>query len=134
MVKIGINGFGRIGGLVLAAALSHPKDVQVVAINDPFIDLEYMAYMVKYDTVHGRFEGKVEVDKDSNSLIINGQKIKAYAIMNPEEIPWAEAGAEYIAEATGVFTDTPKASAHLKGGAKKVVITAPPRTRKPPCS
>ncbi len=132
MVKIGINGFGRIGGLVLAAALEHPDEVQVVAINDPFIDLEYMAYMVKYDSVHGRFDGEVSVDTDSHSLVINGKKIKAYAIMNPEEIPWAEAGAEYVAEATGVFTDTPKASAHLKGGAKKVVITAPAKDKETP--
>ncbi|MGI6695831.1 MAG: type I glyceraldehyde-3-phosphate dehydrogenase [Christensenellales bacterium] len=132
MVKIGINGFGRIGGLVLSAALQYPEEVQVVAINDPFIDLEYMAYMVKYDTVHGRFEGEVSVDKESNSLIINGKKIKAYAIMNPDEIPWSEAGAEYIAEATGVFTDTPKASAHLKGGAKKVIITAPAKDKETP--
>lgn len=132
MVKIGINGFGRIGGLVLAAALEHPDEVQVVAINDPFIDLEYMAYMVKYDSVHGRFDGEVSVDADSHSLVINGKKIKAYAIMNPEEIPWAEAGAEYVAEATGVFTDTPKASAHLKGGAKKVVITAPAKDKETP--
>jgi glyceraldehyde 3-phosphate dehydrogenase len=132
MVKLGINGFGRIGGLVLGAALQHPKEMQVVAINDPFVDLEYMAYMMKYDTVHGRFEGEITVDKANNSLIVNGQKIKAYAIMNPEEIPWGEAGAEYVAEATGVFTDTPKASAHLKGGAKKVIITAPAKDKETP--
>ena len=132
MVKIGINGFGRIGGLVLSAALQYPDEVQVVAINDPFVDLEYMAYMIKYDTVHGRFEGSISVDKDSNSLVINGKKIKAFAIMNPDEIPWSEAGAEYIAEATGVFTDTPKASAHLKGGAKKVIITAPAKDKETP--
>ena len=132
MVKIGINGFGRIGGLILSAALEHPKEVQVVAINDPFVDVEYMAYMIKYDTVHGRFDGEVSVDKENNTLIINGSKIKAYAVMNPEEIPWKEAGAEYIAEATGVFTDTPKASAHLKGGAKKVIITAPAKDKETP--
>ena len=125
MVKIGINGFGRIGGLVLGAALEHPDEVQVVAINDPFIDAEYMAYMIKYDTVHGRFQGEVSVDKENNTLTINGKKVKTYAIMNPEEIPWSETGAEYIADATGVFTTTEKASAHLKGGAKKVIITAP---------
>jgi glyceraldehyde 3-phosphate dehydrogenase len=132
MVKLGINGFGRIGGLVLGAALLHPKEVQVVAINDPFVDLEYMAYMMKYDTVHGRFEGEIIVDKANNSLIVNGQRIKAFAIMNPEEIPWGEAGAEYVADATGVFTDTPKASAHLKGGAKKVIITAPAKDKETP--
>ncbi|NLG57791.1 MAG: type I glyceraldehyde-3-phosphate dehydrogenase [Clostridiales bacterium] len=132
MVKIGINGFGRIGGLILGAALEHPDEVQVVAINDPFIDLDYMAYMIKYDTVHGRFEGEISVDKDSNSLIINGKKIKTYAFMNPEEIPWSEAGAEYIAEATGIFTSQDKASAHLKGGAKKVIITAPAKDKETP--
>jgi glyceraldehyde 3-phosphate dehydrogenase len=132
MVKIGINGFGRIGGLVLGAALEHPDEVQVVAINDPFIDAEYMAYMIKYDTVHGRFQGEVSVDKENNTLTINGKKVKTYAIMNPEEIPWSETGAEYIADATGVFTTTEKASAHLKGGAKKVIITAPAKDKETP--
>ncbi|MDI9520604.1 MAG: type I glyceraldehyde-3-phosphate dehydrogenase [Bacillota bacterium] len=132
MVKIGINGFGRIGGLVLSAALEYPNEVQVVAINDPFIDVEYMAYMMKYDTVHGRFNGEISVDKDNSTITINGNTIKAYAIMNPAEIPWSETGAEYIAEATGVFTDTPKASAHLQGGAKKVVITAPAKDKETP--
>ena len=132
MVKIGINGFGRIGGLVLSAALEYPNEVQVVAINDPFIDVEYMAYMMKYDSVHGRFNGEISVDKENSTITINGNTIKAYAIMNPAEIPWSETGAEYIAEATGVFTDTPKASAHLKGGAKKVVITAPAKDKETP--
>ena len=132
MVKIGINGFGRIGGLVLSAAMEYPKEVQVVAINDPFIDVEYMAYMIKYDSVHGRFNGEVSVNKEANTLIVNGNTIKVYAHMNPEDIPWSETGAEYIADATGVFTDTPKASAHLKGGAKKVVITAPAKDKETP--
>ena len=118
MLKLGINGFGRIGGLILGAALQHPDEIQVVAINDPFVDVEYMAYMVRYDTVHGRFQGEVSVDKESGSLVINGNKIKAYAIMKPEEIPWRETGAEYIAEATGVFTDGEKARLHLQGGAQ----------------
>ena len=132
MVKIGINGFGRIGGLVLSAALEYPNEVQVVAINDPFIDVEYMAYMMKYDSVHGRFNGKISIDKENSTITINGNTIKAYSIMNPAEIPWSETGAEYIAEATGVFTDTPKASAHLQGGAKKVVITAPAKDKETP--
>ncbi|NLM85487.1 MAG: type I glyceraldehyde-3-phosphate dehydrogenase [Clostridiales bacterium] len=132
MVKIGINGFGRIGGLVLSAAMEYPKEVQVVAINDPFIDVEYMAYMIKYDSVHGRFNGEVSVNKEANTLIVNGNTIKVYAHMNPEDIPWSETGAEYIADATGVFTDTPKASAHLKGGAKKVIITAPAKDKETP--
>ena len=132
MVKIGINGFGRIGGLILASTLEHPKDMQVVAINDPFIDVEYMAYMIKYDSVHGRFEGEVSADPANNTLTINGKQIKVYDKMNPEEIPWAEAGAEYIAEATGIFTNTEKASLHLKGGAKKVIITAPAKDKETP--
>ncbi len=132
MIKIGINGFGRIGGLVFSAALQYPKEVQVVAVNDPFIDVEYMAYMIKYDTVHGRFDGEVTADKEKNVLHVNGKEIKVYACMKPEEIPWSESGAEYIAEATGVFTDTPKASAHFVGGARKVVITAPAKDKETP--
>ena len=132
MVKIGINGFGRIGGLVLSAALEYPNEVQVVAVNDPFIDLEYMAYMMKYDSVHGGFKGELSVDKQSNSLLVNGNKIKVYGIMKPEEIPWGETGAEYIAEATGVFTTAEAAGAHLKGGAKKVIITAPAKDKETP--
>lgn len=121
-VKIGINGFGRIGRLVFRAAIENP-DVEIKAINDPFIDLDYMAYMLRYDTVHGQFQGEISIE--DGMLVVNGKKIKVYGIMNPEEIPWSEYGAEYIVEATGVFTDTAKASAHFKGGAKKVVITAP---------
>ncbi|HQO55492.1 MAG TPA: type I glyceraldehyde-3-phosphate dehydrogenase [Clostridia bacterium] len=132
MVKVGINGFGRIGGLVLSASLQHADELQVVAINDPFIDVEYMAYMIKYDTVHGRFDGEVKADKENNILYVNGKPIKVYGKMNPDEIPWSETGAEYIADATGVFTDTPKASAHFKGGAKKVVITAPAKDKETP--
>jgi glyceraldehyde 3-phosphate dehydrogenase len=122
VAKIGINGFGRIGRLVFRAALDNPN-AEVVAVNDPFIDPAYMAYMLKYDTVHGRFDGGVEVS--DSSLIVNGRKISVYALKDPGEIPWADAGAEYIVESTGVFTTTEKAKAHLKGGAKKVVISAP---------
>ncbi len=132
MVKIGINGFGRIGGLLLSSALDHPEELKVVAINDPFIDVEYMAYMIKYDTVHGRFDGEVKANKETNELVVNGDVIKVYDKMDPAEIPWSETGAEYIADATGVFTDTPKASAHLKGGAKKVIITAPAKDKETP--
>ncbi len=122
MVKLGINGFGRIGRLVFRASVAR-ENAQVVAINDPFIDLDYMAYMLKYDSVHGRFDGEVEV-KDGK-LVVNGNEITVYAEMNPENIAWGAAGAEYVVESTGVFTTTEKASAHLKGGAKKVVISAP---------
>lgn len=121
-VKVGINGFGRIGRLVFRAAIDNPA-VEIKGINDPFIDLEYMTYMLKYDTVHGQFKGSISIE--DGMLVVNGQKIKIYGSMNPEEIPWGECGAEYIVESTGVFTDTEKASAHFKGGAKKVVISAP---------
>ncbi|MEN8906556.1 MAG: type I glyceraldehyde-3-phosphate dehydrogenase [Clostridiales bacterium] len=121
-VKIGINGFGRIGRLVFRASVANPN-VQVVGINDPFIDLEYMKYMLKYDTVHGQFDG--EISDDNGKLLVNGNAINVYAAMNPAEIPWGECGADYVVESTGVFTTTEKASAHLKGGAKKVVISAP---------
>jgi len=131
MVKVGINGFGRIGRLVFRAALAN-KNVQVVAINDPFIDLDYMKYMLRYDTVHGQFKGDIEIDEANNAMIVDGKSVKIFACMKPEEINWAEAGAEYIAEATGVFCDTPTASAHFKGGAKKVVITAPAKDKETP--
>ena len=122
VTKIGINGFGRIGRLVFRAALSNPK-AKIVGINDPFIDPEYMVYMLKYDTVHGRFKGTAEA-KDGK-FIVNGQEISVGAFMKAEEIPWSTWGAEYIVESTGVFTEIDKASAHFKGGAKKVVISAP---------
>ena len=121
-IKIGINGFGRIGRLVMRATLNR-KDVEVVAINDPFIEGEYMAYMFKYDSVHGRFEGDVEGDKDG--LWVDGKKVATFASMNADQIPWGSVGADYVIESTGVFTTVDKASLHLKGGAKKVVISAP---------
>jgi len=122
MVKIGINGFGRIGRLVLRDTLQR-GDAQVVAVNDPFIDLDYMAYMLKYDTIHGRFKGDVCV-KDGK-LVVNGNEITCFAERDPVNIPWGKAGADYVVESTGVFTTIDTASAHLKGGAKKVVISAP---------
>eukprot|EP00127_Corallochytrium_limacisporum_P005505 Clim_evm22s207 gene=Clim_evmTU22s207 len=122
VVKIGINGFGRIGRIVARAAAKNPN-VQLVAVNDPFIDLDYMVYMFKYDSTHGRFDGTVET-KDGK-LYINGQAITVHQEMDPSNIQWAQDGAEYIVESTGVFTTTEKASAHLKGGAKKVIISAP---------
>jgi glyceraldehyde 3-phosphate dehydrogenase len=121
-VKVGINGFGRIGRLVFRAAIENPE-IEVKGINDPFIDLEYMTYMLRYDTVHGQFAGTISVE--DGKLVVNGKKIAVYAAMKPEEIPWSECGAEYVVESTGVFTDKEKASAHFKGGAKKVVISAP---------
>ena len=122
MIKVGINGFGRIGRLVFRASIER-DNLEVVAINDPFIDLEYMVYMLKYDSVHGKFNGEVSVKGDK--LVVNGKEITVFQCMNPEEIAWGEAGVEYVVESTGVFTTIDKASAHFKGGAKKVVISAP---------
>jgi glyceraldehyde 3-phosphate dehydrogenase len=121
-IKVGINGFGRIGRLVLRAALKNPE-VDIVGINDPFIDPAYMVYMTKYDTVHGQFQGSIETR--DGMLVVNGKAIQVYGVMKPEEIPWAACGAEYIVESTGVFTDLDKCAAHFKAGGKKVVITAP---------
>ena len=129
-IKIGINGFGRIGRLVFRAAVAQPEKYEVVGINDPFVDAEYMAYMTKYDTIHGRFDGTLEA-KDG-VFTVNGHPIRVYAKMSPEEIPWAECGAEYIVESTGVFTAQEKAELHLKGGAKKVVISAPAKSKETP--
>lgn len=121
MSKIGINGFGRIGRLVLRAALE--KGAQVVAVNDPFINVDYMVYMFKFDSTHGRFKG--EVKAEDGHLVINGQKITVFQERDPKNIAWAKAGAEYVVESTGVFTTIDKASAHFEGGAKKVIISAP---------
>ncbi|KAE8149613.1 glyceraldehyde-3-phosphate dehydrogenase [Aspergillus avenaceus] len=120
--KVGINGFGRIGRIVFRNAVNR-DDVEVVAVNDPFIETHYAAYMLKYDSTHGRFQGTVEVY--DQGLIVNGKKVRFFAERDPAQIPWGESGAAYIVESTGVFTTTEKASAHLKGGAKKVVISAP---------
>ena len=121
-IKVGINGFGRIGNLAFQAALKK-KEVEVVAINDPFITADYMAYMVKYDTVHGKFDG--EVSSKENTLIVNGREIKVYNEMDPHNIPWEKDGVEYVLECSGVFTTLEKAQAHIDAGAKKVVISAP---------
>ena len=121
-VKVGINGFGRIGRLVFRAALNNPS-VEVTGINDPFIDLEYMQYMLRYDSIHGKFNGTIAA-KDGK-LVVNGNAIAVFAERDPGAIDWASCGAEYVVESTGVFTTVDKASAHLKGGAKKVIISAP---------
>jgi len=121
MATIGINGFGRIGRIVLRAALA--KGVRVVAINDPFIPLDYMVYMFKYDSTHGRFNG--EVHHENGMLIVNGQQIHVSTEKDPTQIPWGKLGAEYVVEATGVFTTVSGCQAHITGGAKRVIITAP---------
>lgn len=119
--NVGINGFGRIGRLVLRAALK--QGMSVVAVNDPFIELDYMVYMFKYDSTHGRYHGDVHA-KDGK-LVVDGKQIAVFNKMKPDEIPWGAAGAEYVVESTGVFTTIEKANAHIKGGAKKVIISAP---------
>ncbi|MBW0504733.1 hypothetical protein O181_044448 [Austropuccinia psidii MF-1] len=121
-VRLGINGFGRIGRIVARNAILH-GDVDIVAINDPFIDLEYMVYMFKYDSTHGRFKGTVSTS--GGKLLINGKAIDVYAERDPSAIPWGKSGADYVVESTGVFTTKDKAAAHLNGGAKKVIISAP---------
>jgi len=126
-VKIGINGFGRIGRLVFRASFES-NDFQVVAIND-LIDVDYMAYMLKYDSVHGRFKGNVEV-KDGK-LIVNGNPIRITSERDPANLKWDEAGAEYIVESTGLFLTKETAEAHIKAGAKKVVLSAPSKDDTP---
>ena len=130
MIKIGINGFGRIGRLVFRAAVAQPDKYEVVGVNDPFMAPDYMVYNVKYDTMHGHFDGEISYEGDE--LIVNGQKVKVFAESDPANIPWGSVGAEYIVESTGVFATTEKASAHLKGGAKKVVISAPAKDKETP--
>ena len=122
-IRVGINGFGRIGSLLLRASILNNKNIQIVGINDPFMDINYAAYMIKHDSVHGYFNAEVKVEGDF--LVVDGNKIKFFAQMNPEDVDWAGVKAEYVAEATGKFTKLEDAARHLKGGAKKVVITAP---------
>ena len=121
MIKIGINGFGRIGRLAFRVAANR-ENVQIVAIND-LLDVDYLAYMLKYDSVHGKFNGTVEVI--DNRLIVNGNEIRITAESNPEDIKWDEVGAEYVLECTGIFKSIKQANSHILGGAKKVVISAP---------
>jgi glyceraldehyde-3-phosphate dehydrogenase type I len=119
--KVGINGFGRIGRLVMRVALE--KGVDVVSVNDPFINLEYMVYMFKYDSTHGRYKGTVS--QDGTKLIVDGKKISVHQCKDPKDIPWGADGAEYVVESTGCFLSIEKAGAHIAGGAKKVVVSAP---------
>ena len=121
-IKVGINGFGRIGKLVFQAALEK-GEVDVVAVNDPFITAEYMAYMLKFDTVHGKFNGQVR--GEGNKLYVNDKVVNVYNEMDPHNIPWGAEGVEYVLECSGVFTTLEKAQAHIDAGAKKVLISAP---------
>lgn len=121
-IKVGINGFGRIGKLVLQAAFEK-GEVEVVAINDPSVKADYMVYMLKYDTVHGKFNA--DIKSEDNSLIINGKTIKIYNELDPHNVPWGENNVDIVLECSGVFTTLEKAQAHLDSGAKKVIISAP---------
>ncbi|KCV71912.1 glyceraldehyde-3-phosphate dehydrogenase [Fonticula alba] len=124
MVKIGINGFGRIGRMVLRASLNR-KDIEIVAINDPFIDLDYLVYLTKYDSTHGIFKG--DISHDGSDLIVNGKHIRFHSCRSPAEIPWGATGTQIVVEATGVFLDKASAGAHLTGTVKNVIVTAPPK-------
>ena len=127
-MKIGINGFGRIGRLVFRAGLDNPN-IEFVGINDPFMTPDYCAYMLRYDTIHGRYKGDVSYTDDA--IIVNGKTVKFFAEMEPANIPWREVGAEYVVDATGVFHSKDKAQAHLDAGAKKVVYTGPSKDDTP---
>ncbi len=127
MIKVGINGFGRIGRLVFRASLNHPN-VEVVGIND-LITPDYMAYMLKYDTVHGKFEGTV--DYTDHSIIVNGREIAVFSEREKENLPWGKIGADYIVESTGLFLTKEKAQGHLTAGAKKVIMSAPAKDDTP---
>ena len=124
MTKIGINGFGRIGRIVFRIA-SQRDDIEIVAVND-LVDIEHFAYLLEFDSVHGRFPGTVSVE--NNSLVVNGKKIRVTSEKNPENLKWNNVGAEMVIDCTGVFKEKDKAGAHLKGGAKKVVISAPSKS------
>ena len=126
-IKVGINGFGRIGRLVFRAAITR-NDIEIVGIND-LIDVDYMVYMLKYDTMHGRFNGTVEA-KDGK-LVVNGQAIRVTAEKDPANLKWDEVGAEYVVESTGLFLTKEKAEAHIKAGAKRVVMSAPSKDDTP---
>ncbi len=129
MTKIGINGFGRIGRFVFRASTKR-DDIEVVAIND-LLPVDYMAYMLKYDTMHGKFDGTVDFDLEKSLLIVNGKTIRVTACKNPAEIAWGEVGAEYVVESTGLFLTKEKAQGHIEAGAKYVVMSAPSKDDTP---
>ncbi|MGD9783006.1 MAG: type I glyceraldehyde-3-phosphate dehydrogenase [Kiritimatiellia bacterium] len=127
-IKVGINGFGRIGRMVFRAAIKNFKDIEIVGIND-LLEPEYLAYMLKYDSVHGRFQGTIAVE--GTTLVVNGQKIRLTAEKDPAALKWNEVGAEIVVESTGLFLDKATAEAHLKAGAKKVILSAPSKDDTP---
>lgn len=127
-IKIGINGFGRIGRMVFRSAAANFKDIEVVAIND-LLEPDYLAYMLKYDSVHGRFDGEVSVD--GNTLVVNGKKIRLTAVKDPSELKWGEVGADVVIESTGIFLTKEGAQKHIDAGAKKVIMSAPSKDDTP---
>ena len=129
MIKVGINGFGRIGRFVFRAAQGR-NDIQIVGIND-LCPVDYLAYMLKYDTMHGKFEGTIEADVENSKLIVNGKSIRVTAEKNPADLKWNEVGAEYVVESTGLFLTKEKAQAHIEAGAKYVVMSAPSKDDTP---
>ena len=126
-IKVGINGFGRIGRMVFRATVNHPE-IEIVGIND-LCPAEYLAYMLKYDTMHGQFAGTVSAD--GSSIVVNGKAIPIFAERNPADIPWGKLGAEYVVESTGLFLTKEKAQAHIDAGAKKVIMSAPSKDDTP---
>ena len=129
MIKVGINGFGRIGRFVFRAAQKR-NDIQIVGIND-LCPVDYLAYMLKYDTMHGQFDGTIEADVENSKLIVNGNAIRVTAERNPADLKWDAIGAEYVVESTGLFLTKEKAQAHLEAGAKYVVMSAPSKDDTP---
>ncbi|WP_289147879.1 glyceraldehyde 3-phosphate dehydrogenase NAD-binding domain-containing protein, partial [uncultured Bacteroides sp.] len=129
MIKVGINGFGRIGRFVFRAAMKR-NDIQIVGIND-LCPVDYLAYMLKYDTMHGQFDGTIEADVENSKLIVNGQAIRITAERNPADLKWNEVEAEYVVESTGLFLSKDKAQAHIEAGAKYVVMSAPSKDDTP---
>jgi glyceraldehyde 3-phosphate dehydrogenase len=129
-IKIGINGFGRIGRMVFRAACSQTEKYDIVGIND-LCPVEYLAYMLKYDTMHGQFDGTIDFDTEKSLLIVNGKAIRVTAERNPEDLKWNEVEAEYVVESTGLFLTAEKAEAHIKAGAKYVVMSAPAKDKTP---
>ncbi len=127
-IKIGINGFGRIGRMVLRAAVQNFQDIEIVAIND-LLEPDYLAYMLQFDSVHGRFKGDIAVD--GNLLVVNGRKIRLTAIKDPAELKWGEVGADIVVEATGLFLTKETAQKHIDAGAKKVIMSAPSKDDTP---
>lgn len=129
-IKIGINGFGRIGRLIFRIAAQNPEKFEITAINDPFVNVDYMVYMAKYDTVHGQFNGTLEAK--NGQLIVNNKAINVFSEKEPIKIPWGSVGADYVIESTGVFCKKELAYDHIKSGAKKVVISAPAKDKETP--